>query len=96
MHMVHDRLIPNASVGYRGDEAAGGRTIRVAGEIRDDADCVLRIEELRVRQDDAARMLELEGGSAAIKEKLGSLSSSPSAQFRSRGSPVCCESREER
>jgi hypothetical protein len=60
-------------VGYRGDETAGGRTIRVSGEIRDDVDYVLRIEELRVRQDDVARALDLEDGSAAINAKLGSV-----------------------
>ena len=47
-------FVSHASVGYRGDETAGGRTIKVAGEIRDDADYVLRIEELRARQDDDA------------------------------------------
>ena len=58
--VIHDRLIPNASVGYRGDETAGGRTIRVAGEIRHDSDHVLRTEGLRVRQDDVARTLDPE------------------------------------
>jgi hypothetical protein len=68
-----DRLIPGAKIGHRRDQTAGGRTITVAGEIRDDPDYVLRLEELRVRQDDVARELDLEDGSATINAKLGTV-----------------------
>jgi hypothetical protein len=71
--VIHDRLIPNASVGYRGDETAGGRTISVAGGVRNDPDYVLRLEELRIRQDNVARALDLEDGSSVINAKLGSV-----------------------
>ena len=69
--IIQDRLIPSAKIGYRADETAGGRTITVAGQIRDDADYVLRIEEMRVRADNVARALDLEDGSATINAKLG-------------------------
>ena len=68
-----DRLIPGAKIGHRRDQTAGGRVINVAGEIRDDPDYVLRLEELRVRQDDVIRSLDLEDGSTAIDAKLGSI-----------------------
>ena len=68
-----DRLIPGAKIGHRRDQTAGGRVINVVGEIRDDPDYVLRVEELRVRQDDVARELDLEDGSTAIDAKLGSI-----------------------
>ena len=68
-----DRLIPGAKIGHRRDQTAGGRVINVVGEIRDDPDYVLRLEELRVRQDDVIRSLDLEDGSTAIDAKLGSI-----------------------
>ena len=71
--IISDRLIPGAKIGHRRDQTAGGRTITVAGEIRDDPDYVLRLEELRVRQDDVARELDLEDGSATINAKLGTV-----------------------
>jgi hypothetical protein len=71
--IIHDRLIPSASVGHRTDETAGGRIIMVSGEIRDDPDYVLRLEEMRVKADDTARTLDLEDGSAAINAKLGTI-----------------------
>jgi hypothetical protein len=45
----------------------------VTGEIRNDPDYVLRLEELRVRQDDMSRALDLEDGSASINAKLGTV-----------------------
>jgi hypothetical protein len=45
--------------------------ITVSGQVRDDVDHVLRIEELRLRADDTARSLDLEDGSATITAKLG-------------------------
>jgi hypothetical protein len=70
--VIIDRLVPGAKVGYRRDETAGGRVITVRGEIRD-VDYALRLEELRVRQDDIARALDLEDGSAMINAKLGTI-----------------------
>ena len=70
---IIEHLVPGARVGYRADETAGGRTIKITGEIRDDPDYVLRLEELRVRQDDVARALNLEDDSAVINAKLGSV-----------------------
>ena len=70
---VVEHLIPGAGVGYRADETAGGRTIKVTGEIRDDPDYVLRLEELRVREDGVARALDLEDASDIINAKLGSV-----------------------
>jgi hypothetical protein len=70
--IIHDRLVPSAkSFSYRSDETSGGRVITVSGQIRDDPDHVLRLEELRVRADDIARSLDLEDGSASINAKLG-------------------------
>ena len=69
--MINDRLIPGATVGYRKDQTAGGRILTVAGEIRGDPDYVLRLEELRVRQDDVARSLDLEDSSTVINAKIG-------------------------
>jgi len=71
--VINDRLIPGATVGYRKDQTAGGRILTVAGEIRNDPDYVLRLEELRVRQDDVARALDLEDGSTSINAKLGNV-----------------------
>jgi len=71
---IHDRLVPSAkSFSYRSDETAGGRVVTVSGQIRDDPDYVLRLEEIRVRADDTARPLDLEDGSIAINAKLGSV-----------------------
>lgn len=78
--IIHDRLIPSASLGHRTDETAGGRVITVVGEIRDDPDYVLRLEELRVRADDEARALDLEDGSAMINAKLGTIRASWKAE----------------
>jgi hypothetical protein len=70
--VIHDRLVPSSrSFSCRSDETAGGRIITVSGQIRGDPDHVLRLEELRVRADDVARALDLEGGSATITAKLG-------------------------
>jgi hypothetical protein len=71
--VIIDRLIPSAKIGYRGDGTAGGRTITVSGQIRDDVDYVLRLEEMRIRADDVARSLDLEDASATINAKLGTL-----------------------
>jgi len=71
--VINERLIPGGRVGYRSDQTAGGRIVTVAGEIRNDPDYVLRLEELRVRQDDVSRALDLEDGSASINAKLGSV-----------------------
>ena len=72
--VIHDRLIPSAKrLSYRSDETAGGRIVSVAGEIRDDVDYVLRLEELRIRADDVARSLDLEDGSPTINAKLGTI-----------------------
>jgi hypothetical protein len=70
--IIHDRLVPSAeSFSYRSDETSGGRVVTVSGQIRNDPDYVLRLEELRVRADDVARVLDLEDGSANITAKLG-------------------------
>jgi len=70
--VIHDRLVPSAkNFSYRSDETAGGRVITVSGQIRDDPDHVLRLEEIRARADDTARPLDLEDGSSAINVKLG-------------------------
>ncbi len=71
--VIQDRVIPLALIGSRRDETSGGRIITVQGEIRGDANYVLRLEELRKRADDVARLLDLEDGSAVINAKLGSL-----------------------
>ncbi len=71
--IIQDRVIPLALIGSRRDETSGGRIITVQGEIRGDANYVLRLEELRKRADDVARPLDLEDGSAVINAKLGSL-----------------------
>jgi len=71
--IIIDRLIPSATIGHRDDETAGGRIITVSGEIRDDPDYVLRLEEIRARADDTARALDLEDGSAVINAKLGTV-----------------------
>ena len=71
--VINERLIPSGTVGHRTDQTAGGRIVTVAGEIRNDPDYVLRLEELRVRQDDVSRVLDLEDGSASINAKLGSV-----------------------
>ena len=69
--VINDRLIPDGTVGYRSNQTAGGRIVTVTGQIRNDPDYVLRLEELRVRQDDVARSLDLEDGSIVINVKLG-------------------------
>jgi len=72
--IIHDRLVPlSKTFGSRSDETAGGRIITVSGQIRGDPDYVLRLEELRVRQDDVSRALDLEDGSASINAKLGNV-----------------------
>ena len=72
--VIHDRLVPSANAfSYRSDETDEGRVITVSGQIRDDPDYVLRLEEIRVRADDTARPLDLEDGSSAINAKLGSV-----------------------
>ncbi len=72
--ITHDRLVPSAkSFSHRSDETDGGRVITVSGQIRDDPDYVLRLEELRIRADDIARSLDLEDGSTAINAKLGTV-----------------------
>jgi hypothetical protein len=72
--ITHDRLVPSAkSFSHRCDETDGGRVITVSGQIRDDPDYVLRLEEIRVRADDTARPLDLEDGSTAINAKLGNV-----------------------
>jgi len=71
--VINERLIPGGTVGHRTDQTAGGRIVTVAGEIRNDPDYVLRLEELRVRQDDVSRVLDLEDGSASINAKLGTV-----------------------
>jgi len=71
--VIQEHLIPTATIGHREDETTGGRVITVAGEIRDDPDYVLRLEEMRVRADDVARGLYLEDGSASINAKLGTI-----------------------
>jgi len=72
--VIHDRLVPSAkSFSYRSDETAGGRVVTVSGQIRDDPDHALRLEEIRVRADDTPRPLDLEDGSSAINAKLGSV-----------------------
>jgi len=69
--LMTERPIPGAQLAYRKDQTAGGRTIKVIGEIRGDPDHVLRLEELRRRVDDVARALDLEDGSSVINAKLG-------------------------
>ena len=71
--MTNERLIPGGRVGHRTDQTAGGRIVTVTGQIRNDPDYVLRLEELRVRQDDVARVLDLEDGFASINAKLGAV-----------------------
>ena len=72
--IIHDRLVPSAkSFSYRSDETSGGRVITVSGQIRDDPDHVLRLEELRIRADDTGRSLDLEDGSSVINAKLGTV-----------------------
>lgn len=71
--VIHERLIPSAIVGHRKDETAGGRIITVSGEIRDDPDYALRLEEMRVRADDTARALDFEDGSEQINAKLATV-----------------------
>ena len=70
---INELFIPGAIVGHRSDQTDGGRVITVTGQIRADADYVLRLEELRVRADDTARSLDLEDGSSAFNAKLGSV-----------------------
>ncbi len=60
-------------VGCTPERPAVGTASTVQGEIRGDADYVLRLEELRKRADDVARPLDLGDGSATINAKLGSL-----------------------
>jgi hypothetical protein len=69
--IISDRLIPGTKIRDRRDQTAGGRTITVTGQIRDDADYVLRLEELRIRADDVATALDLEDGSETINAKQG-------------------------
>jgi len=45
--VINERLIPGGRVGQRSDQTAGGRIVTMAGEIRNDPDYVLRLEELR-------------------------------------------------
>jgi hypothetical protein len=45
----------------------------ISGQIRDDDDYVLRLEEIRARSDDIERSLDLEDGSTEITAKLGSV-----------------------
>ena len=71
--MINERLIPGGRVGHRTDQTAGGRIVTVTGQIRNDPDYVLRLEELRIRQDDVSRALDLEDGSASINAKLGTV-----------------------
>jgi hypothetical protein len=72
--IIHDRLVPSAkSFSYRSDETAGGHVVTVSGQIRDDPDYALRLEEIRVRADDTARPLDLEDGSSTINVKLGNV-----------------------
>ena len=72
--ILHDRLVPSAkSFGYRSDETAGGRVVTVSGQIRNDPDHVLRLEEIRARADDTARPLDLEDGCSTMNAKLGSV-----------------------
>ena len=72
--ITHDRLVPSAkSFSHRSDETDGGRVITVTGQIRNDPDYMLRLEELRIRADDTARSLDLEDGSTAIYAKLGTV-----------------------
>lgn len=71
--VINDRFIPGGTVGHRTDQTAGGRIITVSGQIRDDPDYVLRLEELRVRADDVARPLDLEDDSSPISAKLGTV-----------------------
>jgi len=78
--ILHDRVIPSANIAYRSDETAGGRTVTVTGEIHDDPDYVLRLDELRVRADDVARDLDLEDGSATINAKLGTIEATWTAE----------------
>ena len=66
-------MISSANIGHRGDQTAGGRIITVLGEIRDDPDYPLRLEEMRVRADDTARSLDLMDGSEEINAKLGTV-----------------------
>lgn len=70
---INEYVIPAASLGHRSDQTEGGRVIRVGGQIRNDPDYMLRLEELRVRADDVARSLDLEDGSAVINAKLGTV-----------------------
>jgi hypothetical protein len=79
--VTHDRLVPSAkSFSYRSDETDGGRVITVSGQIRGDPDYVLRLEELRVRQDNVVRSLDLEDGSAIINAKLGAIEANRMAE----------------
>jgi hypothetical protein len=71
--VLNDRLIPSATVGHRSDQAAGGRIFSVQGEIRDDPDYMLRLEELRIRADNVARDLDLQDDSDVINAKLGTV-----------------------
>jgi hypothetical protein len=72
--IIEERLIPSGSVPYRGDETAGGRVITIVGEIREpDPDYYTRLTEICDMQDDVARGLDLEDGSAAINAKLGTV-----------------------
>jgi hypothetical protein len=71
--VTNERLIPGATIGHRKDQTAGGRVITVSGQIRDDVDYVLRLEELRIRADDTARSLDLEDESSSINAKLGTV-----------------------
>jgi hypothetical protein len=56
-----------------GPDVASGRVVTVSGQIRDDPNYVLRLEEIRARADDVARSLDLEDGSAAVNAKLGNV-----------------------
>jgi hypothetical protein len=71
--LIVERLTPSASVPYRADDTAGGRVLTIIGEIRDDPDYMLRLEEIAALADDVARALDLEDGSATINAKLGNV-----------------------
>jgi hypothetical protein len=79
--IMEERLIPSGSVPYRGDETAGGRVIIIIGEIREpDPDYYMRLTEICDMQDDVARALDLEDGSATINAKLGTVEATWTAE----------------
>jgi hypothetical protein len=71
-HEEIDRVIPMANVSYRADRAELGRTVKLAGEIRETNMDTVRaaIDAIRALVDGIVRSLDLEDGTAAFNALL--------------------------